>query len=136
MDKLAIYLALHGAAVLAVSLCAGLLTYRAILREGNPAAWHLAHAGGSVRAVLLIALAATVRLPALTLGQLSAVAWLLIFFTWTSVLAMVIAAASGERGLGFRGSKINKLVFLLYLVGTVAVFPATGALIFGLLKAL
>ena len=136
MDKLAIHLALHGAAVILVSLGAGLFTYRAILREERAAAWHLAHAGGTARGVMLIALAAIVRLPALPLWELSLVAWLLIFFTWTSVFAMLIAAASGQRGLGFNGSSTNKLVFILYLVGGVAVFPASAALIAGLLRAL
>ena len=136
MDKLAIHLALHGAVVLVVGLSAGLFTYRAILHEERVAAWHLAHAGGSARGVMLMALAAIVRLPALPLWQLALVAWLLIFFTWTSVLAMVIAAASGERGRGFCGSSTNKIVFVLYLVGGVAVFPASVVLIVGLLKAL
>lgn len=136
MDKLAIHLALHGAAVMLVSLCAGLFAYRAILHEERVAAWHLAHAGGTARGVMLMAFAAIVRLPALPLWELSLVAWLLIFFTWTSVFAMVIAAATGQRGLGFSGSGTNKLVFLLYLVGGVAVFPASVALISGLFRAL
>jgi len=136
MDKLAIHLALHGVAVLTVSLCAGLYTYRAILHADRAAAWHLAHAGGSARGVMLVALAAIVRLPALPLWELSLAGWLLIFFSWTSVFAMIVAAASGERGLTLRGSNTNKLVFVLYLVGGVAVFPASIALIVGLLRAL
>ncbi len=136
MDHLAVQLAFHGALVLVVSLCAGLFTYKAILTEERAAAWHLAHAGGTARGVMLLALAATVRLPAMALWEISLVAWLLIFFTWTSVLAMVIAAASGERGLGFTGSPANKVVFVLYVVGGVAVFPAGGALAVGLFRAL
>ncbi len=136
MDTLAIHLALHGAGVLFVSLSAGLFTYRSILREDRVAAWHLAHAGGSARGVMLMALAAIVPLPAFPPWERSLVAWLFIFFSWTSLFAMVIAAASGERGLAFRGSKTNKLVFVLYLVGGVAVFPACIALIAGLLRAL
>lgn len=136
MDKLAIHLALHGAAVMLVSLCAGLFTYRAILHEQRAAAWHLAHAGGTARGVMLIALAAILRLPVLPLWELSLVAWLFIFFTWTSVFAMVIAAATGQRGLAFSGSSTNKIVFVLYLVGAVAVFPASVALMAGLLRAL
>jgi hypothetical protein len=136
MDRLAIHLALHGVAVLTVSLCAGLYTYRALLRADHAGAWHLAHAGGSARGVMLMALAAIVRLPVLPLWELSLVGWLLIFFSWTSVFAMIVAAASGERGLALRGSYTNKLVFVLYLVGGVAVFPASIALIVGLLRAL
>jgi len=136
MDRLAIQLALHGAAILLVSLCAGLFTYRTILHDERMAAWHLAHAGGSARAILLIALAAIVRLPAMPLWELSLVAWALIFFSWTSVFAMVIAAASGQRGMSFSGSRANRLVFALYFVGGVAVFPASVALIAGLWRAL
>ncbi len=133
---LAIHLALHGAAVMLVSLCAGLFTYRANLHEEPNAAWHLAHAGGTARGVMLMALAAIVRLPALPQWEISLVAWLFIFFTWTSVFAMLIAAASGQRGLRFNGSNTNKLVFALYVVGGVAVFPASVVLIVGLLRAL
>ena len=43
MDRLAVYLALHGAIVLVVSLVAGLLLHRTIrLGSGGGAAWHLA----------------------------------------------------------------------------------------------
>ena len=54
MERLAIYLALHGAIVLTISLVAGLLLHKAI-RLGRPlAAWHLAHAGVSSRGVMLM----------------------------------------------------------------------------------
>ena len=49
---------------------------------------------------------------------------------------MVIAAATGQRGLAFSGSGTNKLIFVLYLLGGVAVFPASAALIAGLFNAL
>ena len=133
---LAIHLALHGAAVMLVSLCAGLFTYRANLHDERAAAWHLAHAGGTARGVMLIALGAIARLPALPQWEISLVAWLFIFFTWTSVFAMLIAAASGQRGLRFSGSNTNKLVFALYVVGGVAVFPASVVLLVGLFRAL
>jgi hypothetical protein len=42
MENLAVHLALHGALVLAVILVAGLLLYRAILRDGNVPGWQLA----------------------------------------------------------------------------------------------
>ena len=136
MDKLAIHLALHGAVVLTVSLFGGLFLYRAILKNKNEAAWHLVHSGGSARGIMLIALAAIIHLPALPLWQLSTLAWLMIFFTWASMLAMITTAVSGERGFGFFGSNTNKLVYILYVLGAIAVFPACLLLIFGLLNAL
>lgn len=136
MDNLAIQLALHGSIVLVVSLISGLFLYADILKNKNKAAWHLSHAGGSARGIMLIALAAVIHLPDLPLWQVSTLVWLIIFFTWTSTLAMIIAAVSGERGLGFSGSITNKVVYVLYGVGVIAVFPAFLLLIFGLLNAL
>ena len=137
MDQLAIHLALHGAIVLTISIIAGLCLYGAILKKiKNEAAWHVVHAGGTVRGVMLIALAAIIQLPVLPLWQLSTAVWLIIFFVWTSMLAMILAAVTGDRGLGLSGSIANKLVYVLYGVGTVAIFPGCLLLIFGLYKAL
>jgi len=136
MDKLEIHLALHGVLVLTVSIVGGLLLYRAILTSTKQSAWHLLHAGGTARGILLIALAATIHLPALPFWQVVTIAWLIIFFVWTSMLAMLIAAASGDRGLRFSGSIANRLVYILYGVGTLAIFPACAWLASGLIKAL
>jgi len=136
MEKLAIHLALHGVAVLTVSVFGGLLLHKAILKNKNEAGWHLLHAGGSARGILLIALAAIIHLLALPFWQLSILVWLMIFFTWTSMLAMMIVAISGERGFGWIGSKTNKLIYVLYILGAIAVFPACFLLIFGLFNAL
>lgn len=136
MDNLATQLALHGSIILVLSLISGLFLYVDILKKKNEAAWHLSHAGGSARGIMLIALAAIIHLPVLPLWQLSTLVWLIIFFTWTSTLAMIIAAASGERGLRLSGSVTNKVVYVLYGVGVIAVFPAFLLLIFGLLNAL
>ena len=136
MEKLAIYLALHGAAALGVSILGGLFLYRAIKRRRHEAGWHLLHAAGSARGIMLIALAAIIDIPNLPLWQLSTLVWLIIFFVWTSILAMILVGISGERGFGFYGSNINKLIFIFYVAGAIAVFPALLLLIFGLLNAL
>ncbi len=119
-----------------VSLVAGLLLHRAIRLNGNVAGWHLAHSGTSGRALWLIALAPVFRWVALPTPQVLLAVWLIVFFVWTSVLAMIVAAATGQRGLRWRGSSTDKLVFGLYAVGAVAVFPAMFMLIAGLLRAL
>lgn len=136
MDRLAIHLALNGALVLTVSLVAGLFLYLAIRNEKQQAAWHLLHAGGTGRGVMLLALAAIIGYPVLPFWQLSTLAWLFILFTWTSMAAMTIRAVTGERGLKCQGSTANKLVYILYSLGTVAIFPAIALLIYGLLMAL
>lgn len=136
MDRLALHLALNGALVLTVSLFAGLFLYLAIRNDKEQAAWHLLHAGGTGRGVMLLALAAIIEYPVLPAWQLSTTAWLFIVFTWTSMAAMTIRAVSGERGLRCQGSAANKLVYIFYAVATVAIFPAIALLIYGLLKAL
>lgn len=136
MSTLSIHLALHGVAVLTVSILAGLFLHRAILKSDNEAAWHLLHAGGSARGILLIALAAIIHLPNLPSWQLSTAVWLVLFFTWTSMLAMILVALSGERGFGWFGSNTNRFIYVLYLLGAIAVFPACLLLIIGLINAL
>jgi hypothetical protein len=131
------YLALHGVIVLIVSFVAGLLLHRAIrLQRTGADAWHLAHAGGSARGALLVALAGAwpwVNLPA---GARVLAAVLLLFFVWTSTAAMVIAAATGHRGLTWHGTAADRVVFGLYVAGTLAVFPASALLIAGFARAL
>ena len=131
------YLAMHGALVLVASFVAGLLLHRSIRLEWRGAnAWHLAHAGGSTRGVLLLALAGTwsgVNLPA-SARAMTALLWLV--FVWTSMAAMLIAAATGHRGLWWHGSAADRVVFALYVVGTLAVIPAALLLIVGFSLAL
>lgn len=136
MDKLPIHLALHGVLVLTTSILGGLFLYRAILKKKNVADWHLLHAGGSARGILLIALAAIIHIPVLPLWQLSTAVWLTIFFVWTSTLAMVFRAFSGAHGFKWLGSSTNKLIYALYLSGTIAIFPACFLFIYGLFNAL
>lgn len=136
MDGWAVYLALHGAVVLTVSLIAGLLLHKAVRLDTNVAAWHLVHSGGSGRGVMLLALAPTLQWVALPHWQLVLFVWLMLFFVWTSMAAMIVAAATGQRGVDWSGSVTSKSVFGLYVVGAVAVFPALALLIGGLLHAL
>lgn len=136
MDELVIILALNGVLVLTVSMIAGLLLYLAILNDRDPAAWHLLHAGGTGRGVMLLALAALIEHPTLTVELASLAAWLIMFFVWTSMLAMGTRAICGDRGLRFEGSFANRLVYVSYGLGTLAVFPGFALLIYGLIKAL
>ena len=136
MDQLVIILALNGALVLTVSLFAGLFLYLAILQGKDQAAWHLLHAGGAGRGVMLLALAALIERVALSLEMLTIAAWFIIFFVWTSMLAMGIRAVFGDRGLRLEGSFANRVVYLSYALGTVTVFPGFALLIYGLAKAL
>ena len=135
MQRLALLLALHGAAVLTVSLVAGLLLRRSIRLDRTGAPWHLAHAGASGRGVLLLALAPVLHWLALTSGQVEAFVWLIVTFAWTSTAAMMIAAATGQRGLHLRGNLANTLVLILYVASALTVFPGAALLLVGLWNA-
>ncbi len=136
MHNLATHLALHGALILIISVAGGLLLYRSILKKEGEASWHLLHAGGSARGIMLIALAAIIDLIALPLSLLSIAVWFIIFFVWTSTLAMLIRALRDELGFKWSGSPTNKLVFALYAAGTLTIFPGLILLIIGLINAL
>jgi len=136
MDRLPLYLALNGLAVFTVSAVAGLMLWRVLSQEKDAADWHLLHASGSVRGVFLIALAPIIHLPVLPEWRAALATWLVILFTWTSVLAMIIRAFTGERGFGFTGTKANVLIHALYWIGGAALFPACGILLAGMLRAL
>ena len=117
-ERLPAHLALNGALVLCASFVAGLLLHRTIrLQRPTADGWHLAHAGGSTRGALLIALAGAWSLMDLPAGTRLVLAALLLFFVWTSMAAMLIAAATGHRGLSWHGSNTDRLVFGLYVAG-------------------
>ena len=93
MDQLAVIIALNGLLVLLLSLVAGMFLYLAILHQREQAAWHLLHAGGTGRGVMLLALAALIEYPALSFELLSAAVWMILFFVWTSMLAGAVILA-------------------------------------------
>ena len=136
MDNLPIHLTFHGLLVLTTSILGGLFLYRAILKKKNIADWHLLHAGGSARGILLIALASIIHIPVLPPWQISTAVWLTIFFVWTSTIAMVLRAVSGAPGFRWSDTGTNKLIYALYVSGTIAIFPACFLFIYGLFKAI
>jgi hypothetical protein len=136
MGPLTIHLVLHGVLVLLVSVLAGVFLWRVILKSDNEGPWHLIHAGGSVRGVLLIALGGVIQFLPLSPSLLTTFVWLMIVSIWASMFAMLIAAITGDRGLQNRGSNTNRLVYLLYGIHAVTLFPAFFILIYGLLSAL
>ncbi len=136
MNSLSTFLALNGALVLILCMAAGLMLYMSIIGKRSPKDWHLLHAGGTSRGIMLIALAATIHLAGLPEWQLWMVASMITLFVWTSVFAMLIRAVTGETGFRFTGSTANKLTFALYAIGTVAVFSGFGWFACGLAIAL
>ncbi len=85
---------------------------------------------------MLIALAGVIALVDRESWQTTTAVWFVIYFAWTSTLAMLIRASSGETGFRFAGSKTNKLIYVLYASGAVVLFPGILLLAVGLYRAL
>lgn len=119
MENLSAFLAANGVGVLLFSSLIGLLLARALDKNEVAEHWHLLHASGTSRGVMLLALAATLQFAKLSPSSLAWASGLVVFFVWTSIMAMFTRGLSGERGFHPGGSWANKLVFYLYASGTI-----------------
>ena len=135
-QTLAVTLAINGILILFVSLLAGLLLYRSLIRGEDPHDWHLLHAGGSGRGVMLMALAAVSDLPLLPGWLLWSASLAVIFFAWASTIAMVITGFTGQHGFHQQGPALNRIAHGLYIAGAMTVFPGVAIIAYGLLQAL
>ena len=136
MENLTLHLALHGVLILTIGALAGLFLWQSIVKNTNHEDWHLLHASGTSRGIMLIALAAIIHLPALPSWQVTMLALFIMYFVWSSVLAMLIRALTGEPGFSLAGSPANKVVHVLYVTGTITLFPGLLLLAIGLFRAL
>ena len=134
MHAFARILALNGALLLTVSMLAGLLLHRRLQAGEEDRGWHLVHASVSGRGLFLIALAAALPIVALPAPQHALLVRLLLFFAWSSTAAMTIGAVMGVRGQRWEPPAANQVMYLVYVAGAVAVFPAMALLIAGLLR--
>ena len=136
MDSLGAFLALNGLVIIFIGSAAGLGLYRTLLREDDPHDWHLLHAGGTARGILLVALGGTVHLAGLPLPQAWMASGLVVVFVWASTLAMLLRALSGETGFAFSGAPANKLGYALYVIGAVSLALGLAWLCWGLVSAI
>lgn len=121
----------HGSVILLVGLVAGFPFLRGIVTRAEQHrvdAWRAAHTGLCSSGVMTIAMGVALKLwMAPGLAQTLAY-WGIVVGGYAIALAMVLAAASGSRGLVGGGSTSNRVVYLAYMTGV----PATllGAVAF------
>lgn len=120
MQTLSAFLALNGVAVVLFSSLIGFALARALHRGAVSQHWHLLHAAGTSRGVMLLALSAAIPFADLSPSSLAWASGLVVLFVWTSVFAMFVRGMSGERGFHPRGSPANRAVFWLYAIGAVS----------------
>jgi hypothetical protein len=119
-------LACHAIAVIVLGLLAGVPFGMVITGglEGDVRAWRMAHLEGVMNGLLMLAIAAAGSL--LQLGPREA-RWLprcLLVTGYGNVVASIIGACVGARGLDPTASSAELVVFLLFWMAILAVFAA------------
>lgn len=136
MEQDVIYLAIHGVLVLVVSLISGRWFSKAITSGGNEVAWRVVHSGGSMGGIMLIAFASLIPHLVLPMWAVSLFMWSIILGTWLFIIAMIVAAITGDRGLKAGGSLYNRGVYFGYMFGAIFSLAGCGLLLAGLFRAL
>ena len=134
MTPLALQFALHGSIALLAGLIGGLFFARAVKRRQGEVAWRVVHAGGCSAGAMLLAIAVPAQWA--LLGELPKVAMGvgLIAGSYLLCLGMYIAAIWDVRGIPGGGSTLNRLVAVLYGIGTVMTLTGGSLLAFGLFR--
>jgi len=127
------HMVLHGALVVVIGLLAG-LPYAFVLTgamAGEERAWKMAHLEGVLNGLLVLAVAAAgdaLRLPARAQAVL---AISLVGMAYANVLASILGASVGVRGLSPGGPPANTVVYLLFWLAIVGVFVGLGCVVAG-----
>lgn len=122
-------MALHGTVVILLGLVAG-IPYALVVTGamvGEERAWRMAHAEGIQNGLLVLAVAGVGGLLTLDDRKSKLCAWSLIVAAYANVIASVVGAASGNRGLAPAPPLANVIVYALFVVAIVGVL--TGLVI-------
>jgi len=122
-DRLRSTLALHGLIVILSGLLVGFPYAMAISGDlgGEVRAWRMAHLEGILNGLLMLAVAAAGRLLVLGPRQTRALVVGLLVAGYGNVVASVLGAATGVRGLSATGPVANFVVFVLFTAAIVGV---------------
>jgi hypothetical protein len=116
-------MALHGTGVILLGLLAG-IPYAMVVTgamAGEERAWRMAHSEGIQNGMLVLAVAGVAGLLSLDDRKSKLCAWSLIAAAYGNVIASVIGAATGNRGLAPALPMANVVVYVLFIVAVVGV---------------
>ncbi len=119
-------LALHGTWVILLGLAAG-VPYALVVTgrlAGEERAWRMAHAEGIQNGLLMLAVASVAGLVHLDETRSKWCAWSLVVAGYGNVLASMIGASTGHRGLDLAMPLANVVVYGLFVVAIVGVVTA------------
>ena len=126
-------LVFHGAVVVMLGLLAGfphafVLTGQLV---GEERAWRMAHLEGLLNGMLMMLAAAVAGSLVLTASQQSWLLWSLVAAGYGNVIASVLGASVGVRGLALAGPPANVVMNLLFWIAIAGILAGVGLLIAG-----
>jgi hypothetical protein len=124
--KLRARIVLHGVIVIALGLVAG-IPYASAIASGQAEplrAWRMAHLEGVLNGLVAIALAAAGGVLVLNPRQQRVLALSVVGMAYGNVVASILGAATGNRGLVPVGPLVNMAVYLLFVASVVGVVVA------------
>lgn len=124
---------LHGAAVILLGLAAG-IPYALVVTgslAGEERAWRMAHAEGVQNGMLMLAVAGIGGRLVLDDRRSAILAWSLIAASYGNVIASIVGAATGNRGLEAAAPLANVVVFSLFVVAMGGVLTGLALVVAG-----
>jgi len=124
--KLRARIVLHGVIVMGLGLVAG-IPYAGAIANGQVEAlraWRMAHLEGVLNGLVALALAASGGLLVLSRRQQQLLALSVVGMAYGNVVASILGAATGNRGLAPGGSLINTLVYSVFVAAVLGVVVA------------
>lgn len=123
----------HGAVVVMLGLLAGFPHAFVLTGQiaGEERAWRMAHLEGLLNGMLVMIAAAVAGSLALSPRQHAWLVWSLVAAAYGNVVASVLGATFGVRGLAFAGPPANAIMNLLFWVAIAGVLVGVALLIVG-----
>jgi hypothetical protein len=126
-------LVFHGAVVILLGLLAGfphafVLTGQIV---GEERAWRMAHLEGLLNGMLAMLAGAAGGSLVLSERQQAWLVWSLVVTGYGNVIASVLGATFGVRGLAFTGPPANAIMNLLFWIAILGILIGVGLLIAG-----
>ena len=134
-DRLSSRLVLHGAIMILLGMISGFPYGSAVTGGEDPRAWRMAHLEGVLNGLMAIAIGAAGARILLSEGLQRLLFWSLVIAGYGNVLASMLAAASGQRGLEPAGDLANNLVFAGFMLAVVGVLVALILVVVGAYRA-
>lgn len=131
-------MALHGALVILLGLLAG-IPYALVVTGamgGEERAWRMAHAEGIQNGMMMLAVAGIAGRLSLDARRSSLCAWSLIVASYGNVIASIVGASTGNRGLALAMPLANVVVYALFVVAIFGVLTGLGLVVQGARAAL